>query len=670
MNVLSIKDLGKIGRDEPLFSGVTFGLNSGEKAALIGRNGCGKSTLLACIAGTLTSEEGSIVTAKECGISFLPQNPAFNPQDTIRDHIFKSESSKLKVIQQYEEVCQKLASTDSQDAKTSAQLQDQLNQLFEEMTQRDLWNYESQIKQILTTLGITDLTPTMGSLSGGMAKKVALAQVLIDDTGLLLLDEPTNQLDVQSIAWLEEYLRTTERAVLMVTHDRYFLDNVCSSIYELARKRIKLYTGNYSQYLEKKATEAEIEANTEKRIESVLRTEREWLLRGPQARGTKARARVDAIHRMINREKFAADKGFTFEVAGRRLGGTILELENVSKNWPKPNGSSQNILKDFSYIFRKGERLGIFGGNGTGKSTLLNLLTGSLEPDSGTIKTGVNTVFGYYQQNPQLEMAKEGCHVPTVLECIQEAAEIITLNNGKTLSATRLLEQFGFEGRIQYSAVTNLSGGEMKRLYLVRLLMGNPNFLVLDEPTNDFDIFTLSILESFLEGYSGCLVVVSHDRCFMDKTVDTLLILDGSGMVSGFVGTCSEYLDFLKQEEKKQSSVENPSKAKSTSEAQAPGDAKSSTEAQSSKEEASGAKPSASTATVRRRTYKEQQEYQALEEQIMELEERKDELEALLSGGETDFSKLGELTEEYNALTAKLEAAYLRWEELAELKDY
>lgn len=668
--MLSIKDLGKIGRDEPLFSGVTFGLNSGEKAALIGRNGCGKSTLLACIAGTLTSEEGSIVTAKECGISFLPQNPAFNPQDTIRDHIFKSESSKLKVIQQYEEVCQKLASTDSQDAKTSAQLQDQLNQLFEEMTQRDLWNYESQIKQILTTLGITDLTPTMGSLSGGMAKKVALAQVLIDDTGLLLLDEPTNQLDVQSIAWLEEYLRTTERAVLMVTHDRYFLDNVCSSIYELARKRIKLYTGNYSQYLEKKATEAEIEANTEKRIESVLRTEREWLLRGPQARGTKARARVDAIHRMINREKFAADKGFTFEVAGRRLGGTILELENVSKNWPKPNGSSQNILKDFSYIFRKGERLGIFGGNGTGKSTLLNLLTGSLEPDSGTIKTGVNTVFGYYQQNPQLEMAKEGCHVPTVLEYIQEAAEVITLNNGKTLSATRLLEQFGFEGRIQYSAVTNLSGGEMKRLYLVRLLMGNPNFLVLDEPTNDFDIFTLSILESFLEGYSGCLVVVSHDRCFMDKTVDTLLILDGSGMVSGFVGTCSEYLDFLKQEEKKQSSVENSSKAKSTSEAQAPGDAKSSTEAQSSKEEASGAKPSASTATVRRRTYKEQQEYQALEEQIMELEERKDELEALLSGGETDFSKLGELTEEYNALTAKLEAAYLRWEELAELKDY
>lgn len=661
--MLSIKDLGKIGRDEPLFSGVTFGLNSGEKAALIGRNGCGKSTLLACIAGTLTSEEGSIVTAKECGISFLPQNPAYNPQDTIREHIFKSDSSKLKVIQQYEEVCQKLSATDKLDSKASAQLQGQLEQLSEEMTQRDLWNYESQIKQILTTLGITDLAPTMGSLSGGMIKKVALAQVLIDDTGLLLLDEPTNQLDVQSIAWLEEYLRTTERAVLMVTHDRYFLDNVCSSIYELARKRIKLYTGNYSQYLEKKATEAEIEANTEKRIESVLRTEREWLLRGPQARGTKARARVDAIHRMINREKFAADKGFTFEVAGRRLGGTILELEKVSKDWPRPDGSTKTILKDFSYIFRKGERLGIFGGNGTGKSTLLNLLTGSLEPDSGTIKTGVNTVFGYYQQNPQMEMAKEGYHVPTVLEYIQEAAEVITLNNGKTLSATRLLEQFGFEGRIQYSAVTNLSGGEMKRLYLVRLLMGNPNFLVLDEPTNDFDIFTLSILESFLEGYGGCLVVVSHDRCFMDKTVDTMLILDGTGMVSGFVGTCSEYLDFLKQEEKKQPLKEASPKEVPSKEAP-------SSKAPSSKEDTADTKAPASATTVRRRTYKEQQEYQTLEEQIMEDEERKEELESLLSGGETDFSKLGALTEEYNLLSSRLEAAYLRWEELAELKEY
>ena len=662
--MLSIKDLGKIGRDAPLFSGVTFGLNSGEKAALIGRNGSGKSTLLACIAGTLTAEEGSIVTTKECGISFLPQNPAYNPQDTIRDHIFTSESTKLATIRRYEEVCRQLG--ESQDQKATQRLQDQLDSLSHEMTQRDLWNYESQIRQILTTLGISDLSPLMGSLSGGMVKKVALAQVLIDDTGLLLLDEPTNQLDITSIAWLEEYLRTTQRAVLMVTHDRYFLDNVCSSIYELARSRIKLYTGNYSQYLEKKETEAEIEANTERRIESVLRTEREWLLRGPQARGTKARARVDAIHRMINREKFAADKGFSFEVAGRRLGGTILELNRVCKSWPDSAGNPRPVITDFSYIFRKGERLGIFGGNGTGKSTLLNLLTGSLEPDRGTIKTGVNTVFGYYQQNPQLEMATEGCHVPTVLEYIQEAAEVITLNNGKTLSATRLLEQFGFEGRIQYSAVTNLSGGELKRLYLVRLLMGNPNFLVLDEPTNDFDIFTLSILESFLEGYGGCLVVVSHDRCFMDKTVDTLLVLDGQGGISGFVGTCSEYIQLLAQEEKVAS---KDSSHKTTAK---PTDFIASKSV--SQEEASpgpeAATRQSTTPQPRRRTYKEQQEWQNLEERIMIQEERKTELEALLSGGESDFSRLGVLTEEYNQLTQSLDTAYLRWEELAELKDY
>ncbi len=660
MNVLSIKDLGKIGRDEPLFSGLTFGLNSGEKAALIGRNGSGKSTLLACIAGTLTTEEGSIVTARDCGISFLQQNPTYHPDDTILDHLFKSESAKLATIRQYEEVCRQLA--EHPDSKQAAQRQ---SQLLEEMTRRDLWNYEGQIKQILTKLGITSLEPTMGSLSGGMVKKVALAQVLIDDTGLLLLDEPTNQLDVQSIAWLEDYLRTTERAVLMVTHDRYFLDNVCSSIYELARKRIKLYTGNYSQYLEKKTTEAEIEANTERRIESVLRTEREWLLRGPQARGTKARARVDAIQRMINREKFQADKGFSFEVADRRLGGTILELEGICKSWPDPEGNLMPVITDFSYIFRKGERLGIFGSNGAGKSTLLNLLTGRLEPDSGTVKTGMNTAFGYYQQNPQLEMAQEGCHVPTVLEYIREAAEVITLSNGKSLSAARLLEQFGFEGRIQHSAVTQLSGGELKRLYLVRLLMGNPNFLVLDEPTNDFDIFTLSILESFLEGYGGCLVVVSHDRCFMDKTVDTLLVLDGRGGISGFAGTCSEYLELLRQEERSASSAGIRSVSTKSPFAASP---PSKSEA---RQPASAPNPKAAApAQPRRRTYKEQQEWQALEEKIMEDEERKSELEALLSGGETDFSRLGVLTEEYNQLARNLEAAYLRWEELAELKEY
>lgn len=652
MNILSVKDLEKIGRDALLFTGVTFGLNEGDKAALIGRNGCGKSTLLNCIAGTLTAEKGSVVTANNCGISFLPQNPPYDPQDTIRSHIFKSSSSKLSLIQKYNEICEKMTSV--KDGTISHSLQKEYDAISEEMTRRDLWNYESQIESILSVLGITDLHQQMGQLSGGMVKKVALAQVLIDDTKLLLLDEPTNQLDIQTIAWLEEYLRNTPRAVLMVTHDRYFLDNVCSSIYEMARNKVKLYTGNYSQYLEKKATEAEIEANTERRIESVLRTERQWLLRGPQARGTKARARVDAIHRMINREKFAVDRGFTFEVAGRRLGGKILEADNVTKSWQDSSGNTKTVIKDFSYIFKKGERLGIFGNNGSGKTTLLNILTGTLPPDEGTVIRGENTVFGYYKQNPELSLVKEGVTPPTVLEYIQESAEVITLNNGKTLSATRLLEQFGFEGRILYSPVTDLSGGELKRLYLVRLLMSNPNFLVLDEPTNDFDIFTLSILESFLETYPGCLLVVSHDRCFMDKVADTLLILEGEGAISGYVGTCSEYIEYLKNTEKSQES-QKPKKPSCV----APHD--------SDKEQR---KPKETETKQRRRTFKEQQEFNNLENLITELEEQKNSLEQLLSGGETDFSKLGNISKEYDEVSRLLDEKYARWEFLADLKDY
>ncbi len=652
MNILSVKDLEKIGRDALLFTGVTFGLNEGDKAALIGRNGCGKSTLLNCIAGTLTAEKGSVVTANNCGISFLPQNPPYTPQDTIRSHIFKSSSSKLSLIQKYNEICEKMTSV--KDGTISQSLQKEYDAISEEMTRRDLWNYESQIESILSVLGITDLHQQMGQLSGGMVKKVALAQVLIDDTKLLLLDEPTNQLDIQTIAWLEEYLRNTPRAVLMVTHDRYFLDNVCSSIYEMARNKVKLYTGNYSQYLEKKATEAEIEANTERRIESVLRTERQWLLRGPQARGTKARARVDAIHRMINREKFAADRGFTFEVAGRRLGGKILEADNVTKSWQDSSGNTKTVIKDFSYIFKKGERLGIFGNNGSGKTTLLNILTGTLPPDEGTVIRGENTVFGYYKQNPELSFVKEGVTPPTVLEYIRESAEVITLNNGKTLSATRLLEQFGFEGRILYSPVTDLSGGELKRLYLVRLLMSNPNFLVLDEPTNDFDIFTLSILESFLETYPGCLLVVSHDRCFMDKVADTLLILEGEGAISGYVGTCSEYIEYLKNTEKSQES-QKPKKPSCV----APHD--------SDKEQR---KLKETETKQRRRTFKEQQEFNNLENLITELEEQKNSLEQLLSGGETDFSKLGNMSKEYDEVSRLLDEKYARWEFLADLKDY
>ncbi len=327
MNLLSVNNLSKIGREKPLFTGVTFGLDEGNKAALIGNNGTGKSTLLNTIAGILVPDEGTVVLNKEAGVSFLPQTPIFNKEDTIRQHVFKSETQKLKIIREYEEACDKL------QKENSPSTQNQFNILTEKMDKNDLWNYESQIKSILTVLGLNDMERKMGELSGGMIKKVALAQALVEDTKLLLLDEPTNHLDISTICWLQKYLSETTRTVLMVTHDRYFLDAVCNNIYELARNRIKLYTGNYSTYLEKKQTEAQIEANTERRIESVLRFERDWLLRGPCARGTKAKARIQRDEALINREKFSEDKGFTFEVQGSRLGGKILELHKITKNF-------------------------------------------------------------------------------------------------------------------------------------------------------------------------------------------------------------------------------------------------------------------------------------------------------------------------------------------------
>ncbi|MBR0030854.1 MAG: ABC-F family ATP-binding cassette domain-containing protein [Treponema sp.] len=642
MNLLSISNVSKMGREKSLFSSVTFGLDSGNKAAIIGKNGSGKSTLLNIIAGVLQPDEGTVVINKSSGVSYLSQNPEFNPADTIREHIFKSDSPKLRLIFEYESLCEKMAQGLSQSD------QKRFDELTLKMNQGDLWNYESQIRSILSTLGINDMSRKMSSLSGGMIKKIALAQVLVEDTQLLLLDEPTNHLDIQTIYWLEKFLRDTKRSVLMVTHDRYFLDAVCNNIYELARGKIKLYEGNYSKYLEKKELEAEIEENTERRIESVLRFERDWLMRGPCARGTKAKARIQHDMQLINREKFAKDKGFQFEVAGRRLGGKILELHGISKNFPKgfvdstlpAHSASPNngrgvspVLRDFSYTFSKGEKIGIFGGNGSGKSTLLNIITGNLEPDSGNVIKGENTFFGYYQQNPVFKDLSL-----TVLEYIQEAAENITMNDGKTLSASLFLNRFGFEGKIQHSMLSTLSGGERKRVFLVRLLISNPNFLILDEPTNDFDIFTMNILEDFLLGYKGCLLVVSHDRYFMDKIADTMFILEDDGSVSGFVGKCSEYLQLKEElgaaEEKNRPVVKKEPER---------------TEKHAKK----------------KRSFNEQREFESLESEIMELEEKKSLLEAQMS--DSDFAVVQKASVEYQSVSETLDAKYARWEELAEL---
>ena len=699
MNLLSINNLAKIGREKALFTGVTFGLQDGEKAALIGRNGTGKSTLLNTIAGVLQPDEGTVVLNKEAGVSFLPQNPAFNPQDTIRQHIFKNDSPKLQIINEYTRLCEELAAETESSGQlvTGSGTQKRYDQILLQMDNLDLWNYESQISSILSTLGITDLERKMGTLSGGMIKKVALAQVLVEDTKILLLDEPTNHLDITTITWLQNYLKETKRSVLMVTHDRYFLDAVCTNIYELARNKLKLYQGNYSQYLEKKETEAEIEANTERRIESVLRFERDWLLRGPCARGTKIKARIQRDEQLINREKFQADKGFTFEVKGKRLGGKVLELHNISKNYPKgfvkegevspcartslrstpsPRGATPKtpasddiftpVINNFSYKFTKGQKIGIFGDNGSGKTTFLNIVTGNLAPDTGSVEVGLNTKFGYYTQNPQFKDTSL-----TVLEYIKETAERMTLNDGKKeVSASRFLEEFGFEGKIQHSPVSTLSGGERKRLFLVRLLLENPNFLILDEPTNDFDIFTMNILEQFLMNYEGCLLLVSHDRYFMDKTVDSLFILEEDGSISGFVGKCSEYIEYREELQHEQALA----KAASTKNKQVQFDQKKPTQveqvtqANSNNKQSTCATASATCATTqsekKKLTFKEQKEFEALDSEIPQLEEEKTELEAQMSSG--NFEKLQEASKRYKEVCDSLEKKYARWEELAE----
>ncbi|MBR4320948.1 ABC-F family ATP-binding cassette domain-containing protein [Treponema sp.] len=697
MNILSISGLSKMGREAPLFKDVTFGLNEGDKAAIIGRNGTGKSTLLNVIAGLLPADEGQITINKLSGVSYLPQNPEFDGENTIREHIFKSESPKLKLINEYEDLCEKMA-----DGLTNGQ-QSRFDALTLEMDKGDLWNYESQIRSILGVLGINDLSRKMKALSGGMVKKVALAQVLVEDTKLLLLDEPTNHLDIQTIYWLQNYLHDTKRTVLMVTHDRYFLDAVCNNIYELFRYHLKLYEGNYSTYLEKKEIEAEIEENTERRIESVLRFERDWLRRGPCARGTKAKARIQRDMQLINREKFAKDKGFQFEVAGRRLGGKILELHGISKNFLKTSDNAP-VIRDFSYTFSKGEKIGIFGGNGSGKSTLLNIITGNLPPDSGEVIKGENTFFGYYQQNPVFKDLSM-----TVLDYIKEAADVVEMNDGRTLSASLFLKQFGFEGKIQHSMLSTLSGGERKRVFLVRLLISNPNFLILDEPTNDFDIFTMNILEEFLLGYKGCLLIVSHDRYFMDKIADTMFIMEDDGGISGFVGKCSEYIEYLEEkvrsEELGTRSNSSENNTKITNGSSKKGDFKVGSDGKAGKTcetgfervsvkavpepcllngalrgvPAEGVAESGSATDAcsegetspikavkpRKKTFKEQKEFENLEAEIMELEERKSVLESEMTS--SDFTVAQKAGEEYKSVETKLTADYARWEELAEL---
>ena len=504
MSLLSVKDLSCSQAIKVLFENATFGINENDKIALIGPNGCGKTTLLTLLSEVTQDTHPNIATQNGLTIAYLNQKLKFNPAHTIQEHLFESEDPAIKALRYYQKCLmeyQENQTPDTEDAFTNAS---------SEMDRLDAWEYEDRVSCILKELNITNMDQHMRDLSGGMLKKISLAQFFFNKADLLILDEPTNHLDIKTIEWLEGMLAASKSALLMVTHDRYFLDKVCNKVFEIDQQQLFVYNGNYQIYLEQRDQRYAAQNKHEQSIQSVLRVELAWLRRGPKARSTKQKARKERIHTMIDRKMVTPEQVLSLNVKERRLGKKICELKHVTKTF-----DTRPIITDFSYIFKQGERIGILGPNGTGKTTLLNLIMGILEPDSGEVDVGINTLFGYFDQH-----SKEFNLDQTIYEHVTEIGTQITNHEGRLISAAKLLEQFLFPSSMLKTPIGKLSGGEKRRLHLVCLLLKNPNFLLFDEPTNDLDIQTLSVLEDFLASFAGCVIVITHDRYFMDRVVD------------------------------------------------------------------------------------------------------------------------------------------------------
>lgn len=590
--LLTVENLTKSYGDKLLFDNISFGINAGQKTALIARNGYGKSTLLNILTGKTLQDSGRVTFSNEVRMAYLPQQPELLPHQTLRSFVASVERPEHE----------------------------------------DEWTFEQRIEEILSRLRLTDkLDQAMETLSGGEQKKAALSRILIDHTNLLLLDEPTNHLDIQMIEWLEDFLSRQRLAILMVTHDRYFLDHVCQDILELDNSRLYHYRGHYDYYLEKKAEREHNERVEVEKAKSLYRTELDWMRRMPQARGTKAQARIDAFYELEAKAHTRFDESRPqLTVKTERIGGKILEMYNVTKSY---NGVK--LVDDYSYTFKKGEKIGIVGPNGIGKSTFLNMITEQLRPDSGRIIVGQTIRFGFYTQ--------AGMTAPQdrrVIEIVKDVAEQIELDNGKEMSAHQFLSYFGFDDMTQYNYFGNLSGGERRRLYLLKVLMANPNFLILDEPTNDLDIYTLEILEQFLRDYKGCLIIVSHDRSFMDNIVDHLMVFEGEGRIRDYAGNYTQYRTAQSAQRRDETLKKRDEKPKY--------------------ERNRSDKP--------RATYKQQKEYEALTEEIEALNKEKAELEQLLSSGqETDVARLTAASERIGTIMAELDEKEMRWLELDEI---
>lgn len=622
MNYLSLENISKSYGEKILFENISLSVNKGQKVAFVARNGSGKSTLLRIVAGMERpeGEQAKVLVSKEVRVRFLDQDPVFESKTTVIEAILdNAENPMVQAVNRYEM------------ALLEPQNEEKMKKAIEQMEQHNAWDFESKIKEILFKLKVDDLYQELGTMSGGQQKRVALAKLIIDEPEFIILDEPTNHLDLEMVEWLESYLSGQNLTIFMVTHDRYFLDRVCNTIIELDKGEIFKYKGNYTDFLEQKAARQDVEIRTVDKAKRMMTDELEWVRRMPKARTTKSKSRLDAFDELkAKASKKVIDQSFQFNIKQTRLGKTILELYNVNKAYDE-----KVLIKNFSYKFQKGERVGIVGNNGSGKSTFLKLITEEIRPDSGKIKTGITVQFGHYKQDGLVFQESQ-----TVLDIIQDIAPFIELGDGSKMYAEQFLERFLFPKPQHRMLVSKLSGGERRRLYLLTVLLNNPNVLILDEPTNDLDILTLNVLEQFLLEFEGCLIIVSHDRYFLDKLVDHLFIFEGEGEIRDFNGAYSRYRIDLKEREL--------------------------AERQAEKAEKIIAKQVEKPKEKQKLSYSEQNEFKQLEKEIMKLSTRKEEITALFSDMSLDGEKITALSIEIQEIENLLEVKEERWMELAE----
>lgn len=618
MNYLSVENLSKAFSDKLLFENLSFGIEKGDKTALIAENGTGKTTLMRILVGKEEADGGKVVFNGNVRVGYLEQLPTFDPDCNIGDVVAEGHTDIMRVIRKYE---------DSLVNRVN------LEEAMAEMDANQAWDYEMRLKQLLSTFEINDLSQKIGTLSGGQVKRLALALVLLDNPDILFLDEPTNHLDMQMVEWLEDYLSQSNVTLFMVTHDRYFLDRVCNKILEMYHGVVYTHKGNFDYYVRKSREREENKRIAAEKAGQMVKRELEWIRATPQARTGKSRARIDAFFDLKEKAKMIRDnKEIQFGLDMQRLGGKILEMKAVSKRF-----DDQVVLNDFDYVFKKGERIGIIGKNGVGKSTFLNMITGCVAPDSGTIVTGETVVYGYYHQSGIVFDENK-----SVLDTVREIAEVIHYGKDLVYTADKLLAHFMFPYSMHRQPVALLSGGEKRRLYLLTILIKNPNFLILDEPTNDLDILTLQKIEDFLKSYKGCLIVVSHDRFFLDQTVDQLFVFEGDGSVKGFMGNYSQYHEWLEDKNKEQHKQQIAEKS----------------DPRENRPRASERK--------KKRSFAEQKEYEQLSVDIQCLENEKLELASRLENL-SDYVEIDKIGKRLNEINALLDEKEMRWLELDEI---